>query len=331
MPTENESVTMSAPCLDKFPERYDDRLAEMDQQLQQHARQYLREEPEHRQQMLNQLRHWIAKHPSISQIRTDTIFLLKFLRAKKYNFINATKLLERNLATRVLHPEWFGRLDIEDSELAALVESGYLFPLPERDSKGRTLVFSVASGLDPTRFTKHACRIHMMAAELCAESNEFQCGGFVLVYDFSEITLAHLNVVSFNDIRLLSKVANNSVPLRAQEIHFVNTPRAGLAVANFVLQLANEKLRSRIFCHRNWEELYEKVDKNLLPKEYGGRVPQAELIKSFKSHCKEMRTLLLAYDDMDMEIAKDFEYCAKKGVAELEPRVIGTFRNLQVD
>lgn len=238
----------AAPCLDKSPDKYDDCLAEMDQQLQQHAKEYLREDPELRQQMLDQLRDWIAKHPHIRQIRTDAIFLLKFLRAKKFNFINAAKLLERNLATKVLHREWFGRLDIEDPVLAALVDSGYLFPLPERDSKGRTLVFSVTSGMDPTRYTgQQVSRLHMLTAEVCGESNEFQCGGFILVYDFSAITLAHLNIVSFNDIRLLSKVINNSLALRAQEIHFVNTPSAVLTIANFALQLANEKLRSRIF------------------------------------------------------------------------------------
>ncbi|EAT40269.1 AAEL007999-PA [Aedes aegypti] len=323
---------MSAPCLDKIPESYDDHLAEMETQFQQHAKTYLREEPELRRQMLVQLRDWIAKHPHIRKVRTDALFLLKFLRAKKYNFINATKLLERYLATKVLHRDWFGRLDIEDPELGALVDTGYLFPLPERDSKGRTLLFSVASGIDPARFTgRHACRLHMMTAELCAESNEFLCGGFILVYDFSNITLAHLNVVSFNDIRLLSKAANNSLAVRAQEVHFVNTPSAGLTIANFALQLTNEKLRNRIFCHKNWDELYKKVDKDLLPKEYGGKIPQAELIESFKKRCTEMRPLLLAYDEMDMEIANDSEYRNDGTGDELESGAIGTFRKLQVD
>ncbi|XP_062549655.1 clavesin-1-like [Armigeres subalbatus] len=323
---------MPVPSLDKAPKSYDDRLVELDEQLQQHAQIYLREEPELRQQMLAQLRDWIAKHPHIRKVRTDAIFLLKFLRAKKYNFINASQLLERYLAIKVLHSDWFGKLDVDDPELSALVDTGYLFPLPERDGKGRTLLFSVASGIDPTRFTaRHASRLHMMTAELCAESNEFLCGGFILVYDFSNITMAHLNVVSFSDIRLLSKAANNSLAVRAQEVHFVNTPSAGLAIANFALQLANEKLRSRIFCHKNWEELYKQVDKNLLPKEYGGKVPQAELIESFKKRCKEMQPLLMAYDEMDMDIAKDSEYRNDGSSDELESGAIGTFRKLQVD
>lgn len=239
---------MAVPCLDKVPESCDDFLSEMDPHFQQHALIHLREDPEIRQQMIAQLRDWIVKHPRIKNVRTDAIFLLKFLRAKKYNFINVTHLLERYLASKILHRDWFGRLDIEDPDLSALVDTGYLFLLPERDSKGRTLWFSTTFELDPTRFTaRHACRLHMMTAELCAESNEFLCAGFILVCDFSNITLAHLNILSISEIRLLSKVANNSIPMRAQEVHFVNVPSAGLTIANLALQLATENLRNRTF------------------------------------------------------------------------------------
>ncbi|XP_029709538.1 clavesin-2 [Aedes albopictus] len=321
---------MTVPNLDKAPEFYDDHLDEMDPQLQQHALTHLREDSQLRQQMLFQLRDWIAKHPHIRKVRTDALFLLKFLRAKKYNFINASKLLECYLASKVQHRDWFGHLDIEDPDICALVDTGYLFPLPDRDSKGRTLWFSTTSELDPTRFTgRHACRLHMMMAELCSESNEFLCGGFILVCDLTNITMAHLNVVSISDVRLLSKVANNSLPMRAQEVHFVNVPSAGLKIANMALQLATENLRSRTFFHKNWEELYKHVNRDLLPKEYGGKMTKAELIHSFKKRCKEMRPLLMAYDEMDMEIVE--KYGSNDNDNELESGAIGTFRKLQVD
>lgn len=83
--------------------------------------------------------------------------------------------------------------------------------------------------------------------------------------------------------------------------------------------------------HKNWEELYQVVDKNLLPKECGGKVAKAELIKSFKERCKEMRPLLMAYDEMDMEIANDVELGINDKSDQLELGAIGTFRKLQVD
>lgn len=44
-----------------------------------------------------------------------------------------------------------------------------------------------------------------------------------------------------------------------------------------------------------------------------------------------MRPLLLAYDEMDMEIANDSEYRNDGTGDELESGAIGTFRKLQVD
>ncbi|XP_055627902.1 clavesin-1-like [Toxorhynchites rutilus septentrionalis] len=321
-----------APCLDKAPEKYDDRLAEMDEFFTRLAREFIREDPEIREQSLRQLRDWIAKHPYIKKVRTDAPFLLRFLRTKKYNFINSSKMLERYLAARVLHRKWFSQLSLDEPDLCALVDAGYLFPLPERDSKGRTLIFSNGSGVDPTKFSGvHACRIHMLMAEMLHDLNEVQCGGFVLIYDFSKITLAHVNIVSFSEMRMMARVLNNATPMRTQEVHIVNTPGVAVTVANFALQLANEKLRSRVFCHRNWEELYAKVDRNLLPKEYGGKISQAVLIENFKNRCREMRPYLLAHDEMDMEIATDSEYWKETSDAELESGAIGTFRKLQVD
>ncbi|XP_055533521.1 clavesin-1-like [Wyeomyia smithii] len=322
-----------APCLDKAPKKYDDYMTELDDFFKDMAAKYLREDDNIREQSLRQFRDWIAKHPNIKRVRTDAPFLLRFLRTKKYNFINSCKMLERFLAARVLHKKWFSRLDVEEPELGALIDSGYLFPLPERDSKGRTLIFSESSGVDPNKFTgAHACRIHMLMAEVLHDVNEVQCAGFVLIYDFSKITLAHLNIVSFNEIRMLTRVLNNATPMRTQEVHFVNTPPAALTVANFALQLANEKLRNRVFCHRNWEELYAKVDKNLLPKEYGGKIPQAELIDNFKQLCRELRPKLLAHDEMYMEVSEGSEYWRESSnTSELDSGTIGTFRRLQVD
>lgn len=237
-----------APCLDKAPEKYDDRLAEMDDFYLRLAKQLIREDPELQEQSLRQFRDWIAKHPHIKKVRTDAPFLLRFLRTKKYNFINSTKMLERYLAARVLHKKWFSQLVIEEPELGSLVDAGYLFPLPERDNKGRTLLFSDSSGMDPTKFFgTHVCRIHMLAAEILHDLNEVQCGGFVLIYDFSKITLAHVNNVSFSETRMMARVLNNATPMRTQEVHFVNTPGVAVTVANFALQLTNEKLRSRVF------------------------------------------------------------------------------------
>uniref|UniRef100_A0A182WJG3 CRAL-TRIO domain-containing protein n=1 Tax=Anopheles minimus TaxID=112268 RepID=A0A182WJG3_9DIPT len=331
MPSDDD-VLIPAPNLDKAPARYDNEIDELDAHCQQLARDFLRENPSLREQSLAQLRDWIVKHPSIKRCRTDARFLLRFLRTKKYSFINASTMLERYLACRVVHPHWFKRLDIEDQEMCDLVEAGFLYPVLEKDARGRTVIFGDAGTLDPKVYTVgHGSRMHMLVGETLYDDASVQCAGFVLVYDLSGITMGMLGLVTLNDIRDLATYLNNAVPMRIQELHFVNTPSLALKIANYTLALMNEKLRNRIMCHRSWEDLHKKVDKRLIPQEYGGVIPKDVHIAAFKKRCHIYRPQLLALDEMDYEVGRDLDSCKKSHVAEIETGTIGSFRKLQLD
>uniref|UniRef100_A0A182JRY1 CRAL-TRIO domain-containing protein n=1 Tax=Anopheles christyi TaxID=43041 RepID=A0A182JRY1_9DIPT len=318
MPSD-ELVVLPAPNLDKAPARYDNEIDELDAHCQQLARDFLRENPTIRDQSLAQLRDWIAKHPNIKRCRTDARFLLRFLRTKKYSFINASHMLERYLACRIVHPHWFKRLDIEDREMCDLVEAGFLYPLLEKDARGRTVIFGNAGTLDPKVYTVgHGSRMHMLVGETLYDDASVQCAGFVLVYDLSGITMGMLGLVTLNDIRDLATYLNNAVPMRIQELHFVNTPSLALKIANYTLALMNDKLRNRIMCHRSWEDLHKKVDKRLIPQEYGGKIPKEEHIAAFKKRCHIYRPQLLALDEMEYEIGRDMDSCKKSHAVEIE-------------
>ncbi|XP_055601742.1 retinaldehyde-binding protein 1-like [Uranotaenia lowii] len=327
-----DSRFYSVPCLDKSPSKYEDNYCELNDFYKKIATEELRETDEVRTQSLEQMREFIAKHPHIKKCRTDTQFLLRFLRQKKYILNNATETLERFLAIRALHSEWFCKLDIEDPELSALADTGYLFPLPERDAQGRTVIFNETGQLDPTKFkATHVTRIHALINELFFDRPEVQCAGFVVVYDLSGMTMSHLSMATLNEIRVMAGYLNKAVPVRYREFHFVGTPGATMTVVNMVLNMLSEKLRQRVFCHRSWDELYTKVDKNLLPKEFGGKTPKAECIEQFKQQCSKARARLLTYDETEMEVTKDSKYWQESTDAELESGAIGSFRKLTVD
>ena len=55
--------------------------------------------------------------------------------------------------------------------VAELIQSGYIFVLPQRDRHGRRVVFSVAKMLDPSKHnTSHVVRAHIATFE--ASSNQ---------------------------------------------------------------------------------------------------------------------------------------------------------------
>jgi hypothetical protein len=111
------------------------------------AKTELREDEQTREHALEQFREWIEKHPSITKCRTDAVFLLRFLRTKKFSLPLAEDMLERYLTIRQLYPDWFQNLDIDDPEIESIIDAGYLVPLLQRDYHGRKVILSCAGKL----------------------------------------------------------------------------------------------------------------------------------------------------------------------------------------
>lgn len=152
-----ETDNIAIPSISTTPDEYDSYKFTLPAKYKEMAKEELREDESIRTHALAQLREWIAKHPHIKKCRTgagkwilidwniflidlkfsDAVFLLRFLRTKKYSVQPACEMLEKYLAVRQLFPQWFMNLDPADPAIDEIIGSGYLFPLPERDEYGR--------------------------------------------------------------------------------------------------------------------------------------------------------------------------------------------------
>lgn len=72
----------------------------------------------------------------------DARFLLRFLRFKKFSIIQAREALERYILLRQTFGIAFNNLDITIPMMEQLVDLGYMFPSPMRDSKGRRVIIN---------------------------------------------------------------------------------------------------------------------------------------------------------------------------------------------
>ncbi|XP_060536110.1 clavesin-2 [Cylas formicarius] len=291
----------------------------------------LREDDNIRDQSLEQMREWINKHPNIKKCRTDSAFLLRFLRTKKFSVPLACEMLERYLTIRQLYPQWFRNLDCEDPDLADIIDAGYLVPLLDRDH-GRMILFSCAGKFDPHKFTSaHMVKVHSLVTEALMDDEINQINGYTYINDESGFQMAHISLWSLTDVRNILRCIQNTTPMRHKANHFLNISPSAIKLIEFAVSLLNDKLRSRIFMYKSVEELHEKIDKKILPKEYGGEVPMEDMVRQFKALLKEKRDAILALDDMYIEIDEKTCPLVSEMNEELGIGIDGSFKKLTVD
>lgn len=109
------------------------------------AKKELRENESAREQSLDQLREWLKKNGDIRNIRTDDRFLLRFLRAKKFSVPMAEQMLLKYMNLRRTFATMITNLDFLEPKVASLINNGYIFASPIRDSKGRRVIIAFAS------------------------------------------------------------------------------------------------------------------------------------------------------------------------------------------
>ncbi|KAK6622037.1 hypothetical protein RUM44_001844 [Polyplax serrata] len=299
------------------------------EELKKVAEEELRETDSLRASSLKQLRECIKKHPDIKKCRTDSAFLLRFLRTKKFSVPLALAMIERYLAIRQLYPHWFRNLSVDDPVINEIIDKGYLVPLPLRDEHGRKVILSCPGKFDPYKYTAaDMTKTHSLLVECLMDDEESQIRGYTYVNDESGLSMSHISLWSLSDIRSLMKCIQNSTPMRHKSTHFINIPHYANKVFEFFLGLLNDKLKGRVISHNSLDDFKEHISPKILPKEYGGEVPLKDMIDKFKEEMKKQREAIAALDEMEIDLSK------RSKMADLEDEltgVAGSFRKLEVD
>lgn len=144
----------------------------------------------------------LIKYLSIVTHLTDDIFLLRFLRTKKFTVLAALEMLEKYLIIRQVYPKWYQKLDIQDTRMTGLLESGYLFPLIQKDNKGRQIVISCPSRLDVNKYNSDdSIRLNALIFAYFLDQEACQVAGFVYVIVGKNISVKYLSLFSLTTIR----------------------------------------------------------------------------------------------------------------------------------
>lgn len=263
------------------------------------------ENDELRQSAIHALREWVLQQPHFVNCRTDDKFLLRFLRARKYCMSSAQDALDKYLTVRTQYPIFFKCPDIYEESLRDLLAKGYFFPLFEKDSQGRTVVFGLAGALDPRiHKTIDIYRAFSMSFEALLEDEENQKNGITYILDESGFRLSHLAHVNLRDVQRVMINGEKGWPMRHKNIHWVNVPRYISAIYELALSMFSRKLQSRMFVHFEVSSLHEHIAPEILPLEFGGSIPIKEMAAAWIKELEEKRDLLMSHDLMGVDESK---------------------------
>uniref|UniRef100_A0A8B9FHU4 Clavesin-2 n=1 Tax=Amazona collaria TaxID=241587 RepID=A0A8B9FHU4_9PSIT len=250
------------------------------------ARLELNENPDTLHQDIQEVRDMVITRPDIGFLRTDDAFILRFLRARKFQHFEAFRLLAQYFEYRQQNLDMFKSFKATDPGIKQALKDGFPGGLANLDHYGRTLrIFPcpcpilTTSPLNIHRYTLvDILRAILLSLEAMIEDPELQVNGFVLIIDWSNFTFKQASKLTPSMLRLAIEGLQDSFPARFGGIHFVNQPWYIHALYTVIRPFLKEKTRKRIFLHgNNLNSLHQLIHPEILPSEFGGMLPPYDM------------------------------------------------------
>lgn len=256
----------------------------------------------------------------------DDVYLLQFLRARKYSMDDVYQTFENIHLAKRRYPQFFDFTEEEFTKALKLLDSGFLLPLPTRDAGGRKIILLRTKKIDTELFTVYdTCRVLLYAVSVLLEEEETQIAGIILIFDHSDITLKH--VMSPMDIRDFMHFVKHCSAIRQKGNYVLNLPSFASIMIDLFKAFLSEKLKTRLFVLKSYDELKAHFDESLLPKYLGGTKSEAEILAEFKQLCDDKKELTRQIVDTIVL----WEKVPAERIQADESEPVGSFRKLEID
>lgn len=247
-------------------------VCSLDEKSLKKAKDELNEDPKERLSAVDTFKNWILEQPHII-CPTDTLFLLSFLRARKFSQLESRALLDKYLTMKTKHKEWFEDIDPLNPAIQTIISEGFMFPGPKKNSDSQSIMFVNFPKLQPWsgRYTKH----DVFRAIMCMTYHAFfidealQVNGVVVFDDLSGMTLKHQTAFTIEEQRSFFGGWHRCIPARMKKFCLYNLGAFGDFVLTIVRATLPETLQSRLMnCGSVLENIYKEIPMECLPVEY---------------------------------------------------------------
>ncbi|CAH2104807.1 unnamed protein product [Euphydryas editha] len=299
-------------------------------ELAEKARVELNEDPNRVASDLQYLKDWLSKQPHLRAC-TDDQWLVAFLRGCKYSLERTKEKLDLYYSLRTIAPDLFN-VKHDDSKFDELLNIGSQLILPETATPTSPRTIIIRPGVyNPDTFNISDLFALMYTTQkiLLLDDDISIVSGIQWIIDLKDVKIGHLLQMTPSIINKMVYSTQETAPIRMKGIHFVNIPGAFGKVLNTMKTFLNEKNKSRLYVHQNYEELHKHIPKKMLPKDYGGYSASIkEIIDNWMAKRKEWASWL----EEDMKNGTDeSKRPGRPKTAESVFGAEGSFRQLDFD
>ncbi|GFT54839.1 clavesin-2 [Nephila pilipes] len=254
------------------------------------AEEELGETCEVREKCLAEVKKRIEEEPNFQPLM-DEEFLIRFLRAKKYNVDRAFNTLKNYYSFKSRYSGIVTDFTPHDLKFVFEMDKVLVSPKRARNGEGILIVFIGSFDIDKCTIEQHLAA-SLIGAEIGMETEGSQVCGSHCVIDMQGMTfrkLKHYFQPSF--VSLVARCIQDSMPYRIIGIHFVHEPSYFGAAYNVIKPLLSKKLRNRMHFHSdNLESLHEYLPPETLPEELGGYLGKKDF--------QEFRSMMMQNNDL---------------------------------
>lgn len=225
---------------------------------------------EEKQTIVEALRQKLQGIKTVKNINTDEDYLLRWLYSTEFDVETSFLRMKDYHENMVENPTWFQK----ESPLnrKSSFEMNAAIMIPAHDKEGRPIYISKIGNLDPdqTTFADEACIDDIWYEYILDKNPEIAKIGLCVILDLGGISWKYLKMLNYKDCKLgLRKLS--CLPFKELKLHCVNNSKYTKLMLKIVQPFIPEESKKQMFFHfDNCATLYDYIDKDNLPPEYGG-------------------------------------------------------------
>ncbi|XP_054157866.1 alpha-tocopherol transfer protein-like [Oppia nitens] len=211
----------------------------------------------------------IVQNEELLNSQSDDAFLLRYLRARMFDYDKALHLIKQYYYLMANNPELF----VPPKQLKCVFDSQTMCVLPKKCRSGEAVYAIRAGRWNPRKFNFDSLvAASIVTLEKAAIDEVVQINGLLCVIDMTDFGWSQLRRFGPSQAKKMVHIIDECLPIRFKAIHIVHESTLADIAFTILKPFLSEELRQKITFHgSDLTQLHQILAPDILPKEFGGQ------------------------------------------------------------